>query len=162
MIAHRFPTWKLKLVGNVDPLFDGYLKMFRKQHKDIADRIIFTGSISDKIALFDEYQKAKIFALPSRLEGGAPNVIGEALHCGCAAAVAAFDAWEDVIDQGRCGMASLINDIDGFANALATMCSDEIKLQSMCEHAFRYAHSMFSMEKIVSRLHESILEVHHE
>ena len=53
------------------------------ENLELNDRVIFTGSILDKNKLIEEYESDKIFALPSMLERGSPNVISEALTAGC-------------------------------------------------------------------------------
>ena len=65
-----------------------------------------------------------MFTLTSTFEGGTPNVVAEALTAGCAMAVTKFDAWEDAIDEGRCGMAAKINDIDEIAMMYLELCKN--------------------------------------
>ena len=154
-IADRLPDWKLKLVGSINPVFETYIKTFFEHYPQLASRIEFTGVISDKEQLFEEYQKAKIFALPSFFEGGTPNVIAEALTAGCATAVTKFDAWEDAIDDGRCGMACNIGDVNGFADILFALCTHP-DLPQLSQNAYDYAMRNYNMETIVSKLHEML------
>ena len=111
--------------------------------------------ISDKEKLFEEYQKAKIFALPSLFEGGTPNVLAEALTAGCVTAVTKFDAWEDAIDEGRCGMAAEINDTDGFADILLKLCLHP-ELSRLSQNAYDFALRNYDMESIVAKLYEML------
>ena len=153
LIANRLPDWKLKLVGSIDPAFQPFIDRFFTEHPDLTSRIEFTGVISDKEKLFAEYQKAKIFALPSTFEGGTPNVVSEALTAGCAMAVTKFDAWEDAIDEGNCGMAADINDLNGFADILETLCRHP-ELETLSKNSYTYAMRNFDMEAIVAKLYE--------
>ena len=112
----------------------------------------FAGVIADKAELYQEYDRAKIFALPSAWEGGTPNVVSEALHSGCVMAVTKFDAYEDAIDRGRCGAASALFDIPGFANNLLSLCQNP-GLEELSQNAYQYALRTYDMEFVVKRLH---------
>ena len=113
--------------------------------------------ITDRIALSKEYDKAKIFALTSSTEGGTPNVIAEALWSGCVMAVTRFDAWEDCIDEGRCGMASPVGDVEAYANSLLTLCKDP-DLRQKSARAKEYAGERFDMRKNVDHLYDLLVE----
>ena len=97
-IADNIPDWSLNLVGGVEEKFQEYMEKYHKRYPFLSERIHFMGAISDRERLFEEYEKAKIFALSSRLEGGTPNVIADALHAGCVTAVTKFDAYEEAPD----------------------------------------------------------------
>ena len=93
--------------------------------------------------------------MPSRVEGGTPNVISEALRCGCVTALTKFDAYEDGSDNGRCGMAAEIDNVEEYSQCLLRLCKNE-HLKDMSLHAYEYATSVFDYHKIVKRLHELI------
>lgn len=150
LAAKDLPGWELHLAGGVEKAFEGVLESFWKRFPELKERIRLLGHISDRDTLYKEYQKAKVFALPSTFEGGA-NVIAEALYAGNAIAITKIDEYEDATDQGRCGMASDIGDISGFAEILRELCRSE-HLEDMCRHAHGYARSNYDMEKIVARL----------
>lgn len=155
MIADRIPEWSFVLVGSIDPGFEGFISDFFQNNQSLQDRVIFTGPITDKKELYRYYERAKIFTLTSTFEGGTPNVIAEALAFGCATLVTKFDAWEDAIDSGNCGVAAAIGDIDGIAAAMLSLCTDsslECKERRACE----YYKENYDMEKIVAHLEESL------
>ena len=134
-INMQIPEWKLYLAGSIENNFMEYIdKYFRE---------------------YSEYKKAKIFALTSCFEGGAPNVISEALNFGCVTAVTKFDAYEDTTDYGKCGIASEINNVSDFAEKLLFLCKNS-KLQKMSEHAFIHGKKYFDMEKNVDMLYEML------
>ena len=74
--------WTLKLVGSVAQDFQTWLEDFYNRYPEIKERIIFTGPIYEREALYREYRKARVFVLPSRWEAF-PLVGPEALHNGC-------------------------------------------------------------------------------
>ncbi|HAX51635.1 glycosyltransferase family 4 protein [Muricomes intestini] len=151
IIAGEIPSWNLKLVGNVDEKFRSFIERYFKTFPKLKKRVLFTGPIVERDKLAEQYRKAKIFALPSKLEGGTPNVIAEALIAGCATAVTKFDAYEQAIDGGKCGTFSEIDDIRGFANVLLSLCKDK-NLPYLSEHAYQYAKKCLDMEKITTKL----------
>lgn len=158
-IADEIPDWILKLVGSVEEEFKPFFDSFFRDHPELRDRVCLTEGISDRRELMSVYEKAKIFALPSTWEGGAPNVIGEALHAGCVTAVTRFDAWQDCIDGeetiGKCGACADIGDISGYAEILKTLVSSP-DLIKMSENAREYATERFNMEKNVEWLYSRI------
>ncbi len=151
-IAEEIPDYQLRLVGTIEKTFETYIENYWNQYPQLKKRVIFTGVIQEKEKLVKEYQRAKIFALPSRLEGG-PNVIAEALSAGCVTAVTKFDEWKDATDNERCGMAVDINDIAGFSKILLTLCKRK-DLSDLSNHAYEYAKKNYDMELIVAKVME--------
>ncbi len=151
-IAGDIPDWSLHLAGSRTPEFEDYLNGFWERFPALKERILFLGNLADKHALYQEYAKAKIFALPSAWEGGTPNVIAEALYAGDAIAITKIDEYADATDRGRCGMAADIGDTEGFAGILLRLCQRE-DLEQLCSRAHAYAKETYDMEKITARLY---------
>ena len=157
-LAHdRLLGWKLKMVGEIEESFKGFIDTYFMLHPGLKDYVIFTGPITDKNKLYEEYKKASIFTLTSRLEG-APNVASEALRCGCAVATTDIDAAPDITDEGRCGMVAPIDDVSAIADMYVSLASDEDILMEMCNHAYEYGEKVYNMERVVDRIYESIIE----
>lgn len=112
-------------------------------------------NISDRELLFQEYLEAKIFAFPSEIEGGTPNVIGEALYGGCAMVTSRFDAGDEACDYGRCGRCVDIGEAQPFGNAILEMIEGD-ELEKLSTNAYEYGKNEFSMEKIVAQIYERI------
>jgi glycosyltransferase involved in cell wall biosynthesis len=115
--------WTLKLIGSIEPEFMAETEKYLSTRPELKERIIFTGSITDKTELYSEYSKAKIFALTSRLEGGTPNVYSEALAHGCMFVTSDIDAANDITNHEQLGMTYKLGDIDALAGALRKICS---------------------------------------
>lgn len=154
-IASMIPDWKLKLVGTVENSFSDYINGFYERYPELRQRVIFTGPIEERSVLQQEYRKASVFALPSTLEGGTPNVVAEALWAGCVLAVSEFDAYEDAIGNGMCGKSAPIGDVSGYARVLLDLCTDS-NLEMMSVNAQRHARDFYDMEKIVGGLYEQL------
>ncbi len=151
-IAEEIPDFQLRLVGSIEKTFEGYIENYWKRYPQLKRRVIFVGMIQDKEELAKEYWRAKIFALPSRVEGVA-NVIAEALSAGCVTAVTKIDEWQDATDTGRCGMVAEIDDTIGFSKILLNLCKRE-DLSNLSDHAYQYAKENYDMELVVAKVNE--------
>jgi len=156
-IAEKVPNWKLKLVGTIEPAFQSFIDEYFIRFPELKSQVEFAGPIYDRLELYKTYKKAKIFALSSKWEGGAPNVIGEALNHGCATAVTKIDAYRDIIFDGRCGLASEIGDIDGFAGNLLHLCTDPT-LPEKCQTALEIGQTIYNSERMVAKLYRMLFE----
>ena len=160
-ISHRIPEWTLRLVGSVEEDFKQTINSYFEKYPQLKSRVRFIGSLEDRNQLYEEYEKAKIFALPSRLEGGTPNVISEALQAGCVLALTMFDAYEDAIGvdrehrEGVCGRAAMVDDINGYGDVLLELCMNT-DLSQLSRAAEKRAREFYDMEKIVGGLYEEL------
>lgn len=155
LIADKIPDWELKIIGSVEPEFEEYIIDYNIKYPEICSRVHFIGNISDKLILFNKYAKSKVFALPSKIEGGTPNVISEALFNGNAIAITPINSCQDAVDNGKCGAVS--NDLraSSFAETLLELCLDT-KLEDKCRHAHEYAKRNYDMSKNADRLYEML------
>jgi len=151
-IAEACPGWQLRLVGSVAPEFQAFWKAYQAQHPAAASRVQFVGVITDKAQLFAEYRRAKIFALPSNIEGGTPNVIAEALYGGCYIVTSETDGAPDATGNGRCGQSYPIGNVDALAGILQVVCQDEAFLAQGGRAALAYGQETYDFVKIVRRL----------
>lgn len=146
--------WKLVMVGSVTPEFQKDYDDFCKRFPPLAPHIHLTGNITDKKALYQYYKRAKIFALPSRLEGGSPNVFSEAAIFGCTVITTGVDAADDMTDFGRVGrVVPDTEDIEGFSKALLSLCNDPGYLNRNFYEMRTYIKEYFDYERLAKRLH---------
>ena len=145
--------WELVMIGSIMPEFQADYDDFCNRFPTLAPHIHLTGNITDKQILYQYYKKAKIFALPSRAEGGSPNVFSEAAIFGCTVVTTGVDAAWDMTDNGRVGRISPnIEDIDGFAKELTTLCRDPDYLARNFHDMRTYMHEFFDYERLAGRL----------
>lgn len=156
-IAHICPEWNVHLVGNIDKEFEKYIKKFFKVYPKLRKRIFFKGVISDKKALYKEYGEAKIFALTSVLEGGAPNVIGEALGHGCSIVTSNIDAADEIVNNGLCGSVFPINDVDRLAEILKEMCKNEEMLKKMSSESIKNVNENYNWDKVIVQIKDNLI-----
>jgi Glycosyltransferase len=161
--ADKYPTWKLKLIGSIEPDFLPYINEIYQKNPKLRDRILLTGKISDKSALNEEYKRAKIFALSSIFEGGTPNVFIEAARNGCYMVSSRIDAVDEITNWERCGKSFSIGDTEGLTAIFNEILSDDydklfkdsfFRIQEYCRRYYDY-------KKIVRKL-EYLLEQEEE
>lgn len=156
-VSESIPDWKLQLVGSMEKGFEDFVAQIEEVYPHVKERIILSGPIQDRNQLYRQYQRAKIFALSSELEGGAPNVVGEALHFGCAIITTKIDAYNDIINGGSCGVAANLNDVQDFAGKLLELCLDS-QLEQKNRAAVKRAKEFYDMEKNVDWLYRRLTE----
>ncbi len=145
--------WELVLVGSVTPEFQADYEDFCKRFPPLAPHIHLTGNIADKRTLYQYYKRAKIFALPSRLEGGSPNVFSEAAIFGCTVITTGVDAAPDMTDEGRVGRISWnTEDCEGFSGELLSLCRDSEYLARNFQEMRTYMREFFDYERLAERL----------
>lgn len=145
--------WDLVMVGSVTPEFQSEYEEFCRRFPPLAPHIRLTENITDKRTLHQYYKKAKIFAMPSRGEGGSPNVFSEAAIFGCTVITTNVDAAPDMTDNGRVGRISLdTEDFDSFAKELAALCLNPDYLARNFHEMRSYMKEFFDYEHLAVRL----------
>lgn len=152
LVADKFPTWKLALIGNQTSEFIVWVKNFLAANPFLQGRVIMPGMITEKKELYEWYRRAKIFALTSALEGGTPNVIAEALYAGDYIVTSDIDGAGDATDSGRCGMVYPCGDIAALADCFGRLLSSPKLLVAGGAHAIEHGKQNFDFEKLARRL----------
>ena len=60
--------WKFLFIGPVETNFNDYIQAYFKTHPTLEDKVLFKGNIRTKKELWNYYNNAKVFILPSRWE----------------------------------------------------------------------------------------------
>jgi glycosyltransferase involved in cell wall biosynthesis len=147
------PDWRVILIGTIDERFRPYMEQYFERYPELREKVIFKGLIEDKKELFKYYTRAKIFALTSIHEGGAPNVVAEALNHGCYMVTSSIDAADEVTNHGDCGSVFPIGDNGALANIFRNVCANDSLLRDAFPKALAYADSEFDWVKNIKRLH---------
>ena len=141
IIAHKHPDWKLKIYGEGQDqkLIESLIKKYQ-----IENQVVLTGytkNIQDKI------KEGSIYAFPSRSDGFG-LVLTEAMECGLACV--AFDCPcgpNEIIEEGQTGFVVPMGDIDGFADRMERLITDENLRKRLGEEG-RLKVKRFYMENI--------------
>lgn len=150
-------NYTLKVIGSIDEEFKPFIEQFFNNNPIMKNRVSFLGEINDRVKLYDEYRKAKIFTLPSRSESFG-IVLVEAAYEGCylitsETAVAGYD----VSNNGKYGTIVKTDDVDDLAKAFVRICTDES--YDWNRHALnisQYAKEVFNWETIVKDLYNEL------
>ena len=119
LLGDEATEWRLAIVG------DGYLKdnlHAQAASLGVAGRIDWHGVVPDPYVY---YRAAKIFALPSRVEGMA-NALLEAMSCGLPVIVSdGAPGSLELVEDGVTGLVVPVNDAQALARALQRLVTDE-------------------------------------
>ena len=152
-VSQALEGWSLRFVGTIEPEFNSYIDNYYTEHPHLKEKVIFTGPIADKAELYNEYAKAKVFALTSRQEGF-PNVFAEALFHGCKFVTSDFDAADDITNYGQLGAKYKLGNIGALNNALIEVCSGAEK-DTMKRHipiALKHAAKYYDWDRNAKKL----------
>lgn len=117
----------------------------------IADRVLFTGYVDD---LWDLMKRADAFVSLSRCEGR-PNVVLEAMACGCPLVVSDIPAHREILDERTALFAGPDEPEETAAALKATLlCGDEARSRA---RAARVRAAAWSVEKMAGRYEELYL-----
>lgn len=148
----KIPGWKLKLVGPIEESFKPYIESYFKEHKDLKDKVIFTGAIYDKEKLDYEYRKAKIFCLTSPKEGF-PLVFLEAIKNGCYIVSSDVSSVADVTNNFKYGDIFDVGNIEQLSNLLIKKCKYDITTYSLFAEIQKFAYDKFDWNIICEKIH---------
>ena len=142
---------QLVLVGSGSQA--GYLKALAK-HLGIADCVYFAGEQSNPFAYM---RRATAFVLSS-LSEGMPNVLLEAMACGCPVIATDIEGGitRQVLQEGEAGMIVPKADADSLADAIDTLLLDEELRERLSERGLARTRD-FDLPKIVSAYEELLI-----
>lgn len=144
--------WKLRIIGPIESGFEEYIQDYFEQFPDLRECITFTGVITSRAQMMDEYKKAKIFLSTSRREGFSIAFI-EALMSGVFFVSTDLDCIYDIIDQDRYGYIFPIDDVQKGVQALEKACQREEQLsKEVCYAQQKYAREHFDWDMIGRKL----------
>ena len=154
MVSSQIPSWTLRVVGGIQDDFKEYLCDYFNKNPQLQEKVVFTGEITDKMKLFNEYRKAKIFVLTSKKEGGTPNVFAEAAAHGCYMICSDIDAVDEITNWRRNGSSFSKDDVSGLANVFIKICNESLSFFEQNYYEIKnYANYYFNYDYIVERMH---------
>jgi len=151
LFAKSDSSWKLEVVGPVEPAFQEYISRYFIKNPELKERVHFTGGITDRVVLSEKYNRAKIFVLSSRWEGF-PLVYTEAMRAGCFIISSNIPAASDVI-HNQYGLQFPIDDTVALAKVMLTAVSDQSLLAEACHGIQKHAYATFYWPEICRNLH---------
>lgn len=146
--------WKVYIIGPIEEEFKSHINTFFQELPQLKDKVIFTGNISDRLELFDWYNRAKIFCLSSRHEGF-PIAFPEALYFGNHIITSPVSSAKHITENGQYGIIA-----EPTAQDFAMAIQKSIAPNYLSEEKFRairdFSMNNFVWTKIVKKLAEKL------
>lgn len=158
-------NWKVAFVGPVEEPFRAVIEGFFSAHPSLRDRVRFVGEVADRAELYDWYDRARVFCLPSKATEAEVESFGivlpEALYFENDLLVSdGVPSAEDVTDGGRFGTVLPAEDPEAWARGLAARlakpASEEIRegeRRALVEERFDWCRIVAG---IAERLHPDV------
>jgi len=121
----------------------------------IADRVVFRGYVNN---LWDLMKRADAFVSMSRCEGR-PNVVLEAMACGCPLVVSDIPAHREILDE-RTALFAGPDDTDAIATALKAtlLCDDAARMRARAARAKVAGWTVETMARLYEEMYLSLLD----
>jgi glycosyltransferase involved in cell wall biosynthesis len=123
----------------------------------VQDSIRLLGPVSHS-TIPELMRNSRILCLPSHKEG-TPNCLTEALSCGLPVVATRVGGIPDVVEHQRHGLLVDRGDVEGLAEALVTLLSDQARYSSQSSAAQAFASKHLDARKSVARLAEFYQEL---
>jgi glycosyltransferase involved in cell wall biosynthesis len=150
--------WQVFFIGPMTREFEQLKDRFLQQNAKLREKVHFTGTISDKKILFDYYNRAKIFCLPSRGESWG-MVCVESLYFGNVLVMSQeLIPSYDLTDDGRVGFRLNGSDRGAWGSTLTKLMNDTDLLAQYSLRASEHFREKFVWQNILKGLHSRISE----
>jgi glycosyltransferase len=144
--------WKVVFIGPIAESFQQYISDFFEKNSAYKESIFFTGSIENRTALYDWYNRAKVFCLTSRSESFG-IVFPEALFYGDFIITTDVYSSKEIVPSDEVGW--IVDSDTDLSNRIQQIIDGKIDIGSTYED--RITHSLtFRWTHILSHLHERI------
>lgn len=149
-------NWKVYILGPVEEDFQNYIKQYFEKYPELKNSILFTGNINHRKALFEWYNRAKIFCLSSRFEGF-PISFSEALYFGNYIISTPVSSSAHITDYGRFG--KLVKpEAQAFADSIQESIADGYLSADRYEEIHQFAAANFTWPHIIKILSGKLKE----
>lgn len=147
-------NWQVILIGSIEKSFIPFKDRFFKENPKLKDKIIFTGQINDKELLYNYYNRAKVFVLPSRWESFG-IVMLEAMAFGNFIITSDTCAAKDITNNGKTGKIISIDSKEELKLALKSVINENINLEKKYKETLKYV-TKFKYSVLINTLDERI------
>lgn len=155
--SSEFHDWNLKLIGSYSNEFRESVEKLKRTHLELKNRIELLGEISEPSRLAEEYEKAKVFVLPSRFESFG-IVLVEALMWGDYIVMSdKIPTYKDIIYNEQAGYVFDSYDSETLASAIVNATQKKIDWKIKCLNDYEFIEKNYNWTMIVRSL-KGILE----
>jgi glycosyltransferase involved in cell wall biosynthesis len=153
-LTAKMHNWQLELAGPIDPQFVADKDKFYKANPTLENRIKFVGNL-EKTELFDLYNRAKIFLLPSNFEGFA-IVYSEAAFFGNAIITSAYTSVKNIVTESKLGLLAEPESPQEIGDAIMQLILNEERTKRMSQNSRDFALVNLNWDKIVEMIQTEI------
>lgn len=147
-------NWKVILIGSIEKSFIPFKDKFFKENPELINKIIFTGQINDRELLYNYYNRAKVFVLPSKWESFG-IVMLEAMAFGNFIITSNTCAAKDITDSSKIGKIISIDSKKELISSLEAVINEEVNLDAKYEATLKYI-TNFKYTTLIKKLDERL------
>lgn len=149
-------NWNLELAGPIDPKFVTEKDDFLNKHPELKNRIKFVGNLA-KPELFNLYNRAKIFLLPSNFEGFA-IVYSEAAFFGNAIITSPYSSVKNIVTEEKMGLLVEPEEPEQIGSTIFKMINYTKQLKYFSLNSRKFSESELNWDEIVKKINKEIME----
>jgi len=151
--------WKMVFVGPVNENFANYFNELSKEHSFLKEKVIFTGKITDRIELYEWYNKSKIFCMTSWHESFC-HAIGEAFYFGnYIVGTEGIMSMKDITDSSKYGITLKADDDNTLANTFQDLINNQTSIRELYPQRVKHSHTYFIWSEIINKLNIQINKI---
>lgn len=147
-------NWKVILVGSIDKNFLKFKETFFEKNPYLKEKIIFTGEIKNRQEIYEYYNKAKVFVLPSKWESFG-IVMVEAMAFGNYIITTNTCAANDITNNGNIGKIIEIDSKKELITSLSEAINGNIDFEKKYKETLNYVEN-FKYSNLIKKLNERI------
>jgi glycosyltransferase involved in cell wall biosynthesis len=155
-IQSKTADWQLVLVGPVENDFDLIVKQAIKEDPHLERKIILTGSIENRVELYQYYNKAKIFCLTSPFESFGIAFV-EAMYFGnYIIGTKGMSSFKYISNNLELGSMVEADDTQGLTLEIDKLTSNPTLIESNCPKAKEQVKEKFYWSEIIKELERGL------
>lgn len=148
--------WKLILVGPIVNGFEEKVKAVIKNNPNLEGKIILTGAIEDRVALYEYYNRSKVFCLTSPFESFGIAFI-EAMYFGnYIIGTDGMSSFDYISNDSELGTRVSVNDEEGLTLQLNELISHPETMEEIYPKAQQQVAKKFYWSRIIKNLERAL------
>jgi glycosyltransferase involved in cell wall biosynthesis len=148
--------WKMVFVGPVNDSFKVYFDELCVKFPYLKEKVVFTGNISNRVELYEWYNKSKVFCMTSLKESFCHS-ISEALYFGnYIIGTEGIMSMKDVTDTGKYGVTLKSDDDAALAATFQKLIDDDSQLAVLYPEIVKFSRMHFVWSNIIGKVNEQI------
>lgn len=135
--------WKVYLVGEIHNDFDQKIDQLIIDNPHLKNKVFYTGQIDERVALYEYYNRAKLFCLTSVLESFGVSFIEALFFNNYIVGTTGMSSFDYISNQGKLGEKVEVNDTKELAKRFNYLMQNENIIEEMGEEAHQHVSEHF-------------------